>query len=54
MAETGEGKELIFSVARGVSIYKDGQEYKDTFNVADKAMYENKVEIKKEYNLASR
>ena len=49
-----EGKELIFSVARGVSIYKDGQEYKDTFNVADKAMYENKVEIKKEYNLASR
>ncbi len=49
-----EGKELIFSVARGVSIYKEGQEYKDTFNVADKAMYENKIEIKKEYNLASR
>ena len=49
-----EGKELIFSVARGVSIYKEGQEYKDTFNVADKAMYENKMEIKKEYNLASR
>ena len=49
-----EGKDLIFSVARGVSIHKDGQEYKDTFNIADKAMYENKVEIKTTYNLKSR
>ena len=49
-----EGKDLIFSVARGISIYKEGQEYKDTFNIADKAMYDNKVAIKKEYNLASR
>ena len=49
-----DGVELIFSVARGVSIHQEGQLYRDTFNIADKAMYENKVGIKKEYNLASR
>ena len=49
-----EGHNLIFSVARGYAIHKEGQLYKDVLQIADKAMYENKAEIKATYNMKSR
>ena len=49
-----EGKEIILSLARGYSIYNEGETYKDVFQRADNAMYENKVQIKEEYHLAKR
>lgn len=49
-----EGKELIFSVARGYHIKEEGQYYKDVLQIADKAMYENKKFLKEKYNMKSR
>lgn len=49
-----EGKEIILSLARGYSIYNEGETYKDVFQRADNAMYENKAQIKEEYHLAKR
>ena len=49
-----EGKELIFSVARGYHIKEEGQHYKDVLQIADKAMYENKKFLKEKYNMKSR
>ena len=49
-----EGHQLIFSVARGYAIHQEGQEFKDVLQIADDAMYENKAEIKKTYNMKSR
>ena len=46
--------ELIFSIARGYSIYHEGQDYRTTFQKADMNMYENKVAIKTKYNMKSR
>ncbi len=49
-----EGKELIFSVARGYHIRQEGQHYKDALQIADKAMYENKKFLKEKYNMKGR
>ena len=49
-----EGVELIFSVARGYSIYQKGQFYKDVLQIADKAMYENKTYLKEKYHMQKR
>lgn len=49
-----EEHEIILSVARGYSVYESGKTYKDVFQVADDAMYDNKVKIKEEYHFASR
>lgn len=49
-----EGKQLIFSVARGYHIREEGQYYKDVLQIADKAMYENKKYLKEKYNMKSR
>lgn len=49
-----EGKELIFSVARGFHIREDGEHYKDVLQIADKAMYENKKYLKEKYNMKGR
>jgi len=49
-----EGHELIFSVARGYCLSKEGMSYKEVFQAADDKMYENKKEIKKQYNLIIR
>lgn len=49
-----EGKELIFSVARGYHIRQEGEHYKDVLQIADKAMYENKKDLKERYNMKGR
>ena len=49
-----DGHQLIFSVARGFAIHQEGQEFKDVLQIADDAMYANKAEIKKTYNMKSR
>ena len=49
-----EGKELIFSVARGYSVYQKGQRYKDVLQIADNAMYENKKYLKEKYHMQGR
>lgn len=51
---TFEEHEIILSVARGYSVYENGKAYKEVFQVADDAMYKNKVAIKEEYHFASR
>lgn len=51
---TYEDVDLIFSVARGYAIFNGGKDYRETFNKADKAMYDNKKAIKEEYNLVGR
>ena len=51
---TFEGVELIFSVARGYAIYREGQTFKDVLQIADKAMYENKEYLKEKYHLKKR
>nr|MCR5706609.1 diguanylate cyclase [Acholeplasmatales bacterium] len=51
---TYEDTELIFSVARGYAIYDGGEDYRNTFNKADRAMYDNKEAIKSEYNMKGR
>ena len=49
-----EGVNLIFSVARGYAKCEEGMKYKDVLQIADKAMYENKAEIKQTYNMKAR
>ena len=49
-----EGHELIFSVARGYAIHQEGQLFKDVLQLADNAMYQNKIEIKATYNMKVR
>lgn len=49
-----EEKELIFSIARGYSKYDGGEDYRSTFQTADKGMYDNKVSIKSQYNMKGR
>lgn len=49
-----EGKELIFSVARGYHIREKGQHYRDVLQIADKEMYANKKYLKEKYNMKSR
>lgn len=49
-----EGKQLIFSVARGFAKYQKGDQYKDVLQRADKMMYQNKAEIKETYNMKGR
>ena len=49
-----EGVQLIFSVARGYSIYQEGQHFKDVLQIADNAMYENKKYLKEKYHMKSR
>ena len=49
-----EGKEIILSLARGYAIYEEGLSYKEVFQKADNAMYENKVMVKEKYHLAKR
>lgn len=49
-----EGKQLIFSVARGYARYKDGDTYRDVLQQADDMMYQNKAEIKETYHLKKR
>ena len=49
-----EGKELIFSVARGYSISQENQKFKDVLQIADDEMYKNKKFLKEKYNMKGR
>ena len=49
-----EGKQLIFSVARGYHVREEGEYYKDVLQKADKLMYENKEYLKSTYNMKIR
>lgn len=49
-----EGKELIFSVARGYHVRTEGQFYKDVLQIADSEMYANKKYLKEKYNMKGR
>ena len=49
-----EGKELIFSVARGFTCYQEGDRYQDVLQRADNEMYTNKKAIKEKYNMKGR
>lgn len=49
-----EGKELIFSVARGYHVRTEGQFYKDVLQIADNEMYVNKKYLKEKYNMKGR
>ena len=49
-----DGRQLIFSVARGYAKYVEGEKYTDVLQKADKMMYENKEEIKTTYHLKGR
>lgn len=49
-----EGKELIFSVARGFAKREKGQHFKDVLQIADDAMYRNKKALKEKYNMKGR
>ena len=49
-----ENHELTYSVARGYCFKKPGMTYKEVFQEADERMYENKKEVKKQYNLIIR
>ena len=49
-----EGKELIFSVARGYKIRDKESKYQEVLQVADKLMYENKKYLKENYNMKGR
>ena len=49
-----EGQNLIFSVARGYAIYKNGQRYQEVLQKADSEMYTHKKHIKKEKNIQGR
>lgn len=51
---TYENHDLIFSIARGYAKFEPGMEYKEVFQKADKAMYDNKIEIKSTYKMKSR
>ena len=49
-----DGVDLIFSVARGYSIRKEGEHYKDVLQIADSEMYVNKKYLKEKYNMKDR
>ena len=49
-----EETELIFSIARGYSVYQEGDKFLDVLQRADEAMYENKKLLKEKYGLVSR
>lgn len=49
-----DGIELTLSVAVGYAVYKSGETYVDTFQRADKSMYENKKAVKQKYQLQER
>lgn len=49
-----EGKELIFSVARGFSKYQKGDQFKTVLQRADKEMYKNKAQVKEKYHIGGR
>ena len=49
-----EDTDLIFSIARGYSVYKEGDKFLDVLQRADDAMYENKKVLKEKYGLTSR
>ena len=49
-----DGVDLIFSVARGYSIRKENEHYKDVLQIADSEMYIHKKYVKEKYNLAKR
>ena len=49
-----EGVDLIFSVARGYSHFKEGDCYHDVLQRADTEMYANKKMLKEKYNMKSR
>ncbi len=49
-----DGKELILSVAHGVSIYREGEKYSTVVQRADEDMYQNKRAIKMQYGLPIR
>lgn len=48
------GQDLIFSVARGYSLYEKGDRYKEVLQRADQAMYENKAMLKAKHNMKVR
>ena len=52
--QTALGVELVFSIARGYAEYTKGDHYKDVLQKADKAMYDNKTQVKQKYNMAER
>lgn len=45
---------LPVSVAAGMGVYENGENYATVFNRADEAMYKNKMEIKKKLNMPMR
>ena len=47
-------KELIYSVAIGFSKFEKGDQFKDVLQRADKAMYENKAQVKEKYHIGGR
>ncbi len=49
-----EGKDLIFSVARGFHKKQKGQHFKDVLQIADNEMYTNKKYLKEKYNMRGR
>lgn len=49
-----EGKQLIFSVARGFARYQKGNRYQDVIQSADGEMYINKKYLKEKYHMKSR
>lgn len=49
-----EGKELIFSVARGYKVREKEKAYSEVLQVADGLMYENKKYLKEKYNMKGR
>ena len=49
-----EGKELIFSVARGYKIREKESRYSDVLQAADELMYQNKKYLKEKYNMKGR
>lgn len=51
---TYDGVELVFSIARGYAEYTKGDHYKDVLQKADKAMYDNKTQVKQKYNMVER
>lgn len=49
-----EGKDLIFSVARGFHKKQKGQHFKDVLQIADNEMYTHKKYLKEKYNMKGR
>ena len=49
-----DGVDLIFSVARGYAKYNGEKHFRETLQIADDAMYENKKYLKEKYHMKSR